>query len=51
LLAAVATANEVSTVPRIGVLVPVIANSPFEEGLREGLRDLGYIESKDVVID
>lgn len=51
LLWAVAVAEEPRTIPRIGVLVPSMANSPFEEGLREGLRDLGYVESKDVILD
>ncbi len=44
-------AQEPRSIPRIGALVPPIANSPIEEGLREGLRDLGYVESTNVIID
>jgi hypothetical protein len=44
-------ADEPRAIPRIGVLVPSIANSPLEEGLRGGLRDLGYVEPTDVIID
>lgn len=51
LLWALAVAEEPRTIPRIGVLVPSMADSPFEEGLREGLRDLGYVEPKDLILD
>src|SRR3954462_6153769 len=51
LLWAIAMADEPRANPRIGVLVPSIANSPLEEGLREGLRDLGYVDPTDVIID
>jgi putative ABC transport system substrate-binding protein len=37
--------------PRIAVLAPSVPNSPQETGLREGLRQLGYIEGKDISID
>jgi putative ABC transport system substrate-binding protein len=39
------------SISRIGVLVPPLANSPLEEGLREGLRGLGYSEGKNIVIE
>ena len=38
-------------VPRIGALVPTPANSPQEQGLRDGLRELGYVEGKNIVIE
>jgi putative ABC transport system substrate-binding protein len=38
-------------IPRIGALVLPLATSPFEEGLRDGLRELGYIEGKNIVIE
>ena len=43
-------AERLST-PRIGVLVPSLTSSPLEEGLREGLRQAGYIEDKNIVIE
>jgi putative ABC transport system substrate-binding protein len=38
-------------IPRIGVLDLSLANSPYEEGLREGLRELGYVEGKSLTIE
>jgi putative ABC transport system substrate-binding protein len=51
LLWAVAGADDNQTIPRIGALVPSVPNSPLEAGLRDGLRDLGYIESKDFIFE
>jgi putative ABC transport system substrate-binding protein len=36
---------------RIGVVALPEASSPVEEGLRQGLRELGYVESDGVVIE
>ncbi len=36
---------------RIGVLMPPLATSAVEEGLREGLRELAYVEGKDLIIE
>jgi putative ABC transport system substrate-binding protein len=36
---------------RIGIVAPPEASSPLEEGLRQGLRELGYVESDAVVIE
>ena len=44
-------ADAQSAIPRIGVLTPPVANSPLEEGLRDGLRELGYIDGKNIVIE
>jgi putative ABC transport system substrate-binding protein len=51
LISTLAVAAERSSPPRIGVLVPSLTNSPLEEGLREGLRQAGYIESQNIVIE
>ena len=49
LLAGSAYADQPSRIPRIGVLMPAVA--AMEEGLRQGLHELGYIEGKSIVID
>jgi putative ABC transport system substrate-binding protein len=51
LIPAFPVAAERSETPRIGVLVPSVPNSPLEQGLREGLRQLGYIEDKNITIE
>jgi putative ABC transport system substrate-binding protein len=46
-------AQQAKKVPRIGVLwlySPAIA-SPFAEAFRQGLRELGYVEGKSIVIE
>ena len=45
LLPAFARADPSPTVVRIGALVPPVLISP-EEGMRQGLRELGYIEGR-----
>jgi putative ABC transport system substrate-binding protein len=37
--------------PKIGALVRPLVNAPYEAGLRAGLRDLGYTEGRNIVID
>ena len=44
---ATAHADEQS-IPRIGVMAPLVA---YEQGLREGLVKLGYVEGKNIAID
>ncbi len=50
LLGGAAYADQPLRNPRIGVLMPPLASSP-EEGLRQGLRELGYVEGKSIVIE
>ena len=49
LLIGAAYADQPQRIPRIGVLMPAVA--AMEEGLRQGLHELGYIEGKNIVID
>ena len=51
LLTAGAHADQPPGIPRLGVLVRPLANAPYEVGLREGLRELGYMEGKNIIID
>jgi len=44
-----ACADQAPAIPRIGVLMPAVV--AMEEGLRQGLQELGYIEDKNIIID
>src|SRR5712691_6679841 len=45
-------AQQVAKVPRIGYLAPGLsANPSMHEAFRQGLRDLGYVEGRDVAIE
>ena len=48
-----AEAQQVSKVPRVGYVSARGASSqaPVLEGLRQGLRELGYIEGKNIIIE
>lgn len=37
--------------PRIGVLRPTSADNPYTESFRQGLRDLGYVEGRNIHIE
>jgi putative ABC transport system substrate-binding protein len=46
-------AQQPKKVPRIGVLTSASSAemAPFIEAFRQGLRDLGYVEGKDIVLE
>ena len=50
---AVAPAQQPAKIPRIGYLtgVPLSANSARVEAIHQGLRELGYVEGKNIVIE
>jgi putative ABC transport system substrate-binding protein len=51
-LSIAALADQPPTIHRIGVLAPpTFATSPYPAGLRDRLRELGYIEGKNLVIE
>src|SRR5215471_17426188 len=52
LAAALACADELRKIPTIGVAVPIdpVTDVPYNTALREGLRDLGYVDGKNVIL-
>jgi putative tryptophan/tyrosine transport system substrate-binding protein len=46
-----ARAQQLGKMPRVGVLVSLTAPHPFTEAFRSGMRDLGYIEDRNVAIE
>ncbi len=50
-LAATHASADSPQMPRIGVLLPQILASPAEAGLREGLREQGYVEGQNIVVE
>src|SRR5262252_6559324 len=45
-----ADAQQTKTVPRIGYLAPD-SHAPTLESFRQGLRDLGYVEGKNILVE
>jgi putative ABC transport system substrate-binding protein len=50
-MSALGNAELPAGIPRVGVLNPQDAPPSMEDGLRQGLRDLGYVEGENIVID
>src|SRR5688500_12437921 len=48
-----AEAQQAKKVPRIGLLTTgsILTNAEYREAFRQGLRDLGYVDGKNVVIE
>jgi ABC-type uncharacterized transport system substrate-binding protein len=46
-----AEAQQRANVPTIGYVSPTFTFGPREEGLRQGLRDLGYVEGQNILIE
>ena len=47
----VALAEQSAAIPRIGVLAAPYASAPANKGFGEGLRELGYIEDQNIIIE
>jgi putative ABC transport system substrate-binding protein len=50
-VAVVAEAQQPKKIPRIGVLRPAPGAAPLYEAFRQGLRDLGYVEGQNIVLE
>ena len=46
-----AAAQQPAKVPRIGILGLAYPSSPFLQSFRQGLRELGYIEGQDIILE
>ncbi len=46
-----ASARERGNMPRVGVLVAESAPHPFTEAFRSGMRELGYVEGRNIAIE
>ena len=51
LISGVAEAQQKGNMPLVGVLWPDSAPSPRIEAFRQGMRDLGYVEGRNVAIE
>jgi ABC-type uncharacterized transport system substrate-binding protein len=38
-------------IPRVGVLAPALATSPVDDAFRQGMRDFGYVEGRNIILE
>ncbi len=46
-----AEGQQTQRVPKVGVLRPTLRTNPYTESFRQGLRDLGYVEGQNIVVE
>src|SRR6516162_8327935 len=46
-----ADAQQSNKLPRLGWLPTFAATSPLYDGFRQGLREMGYVEGKNIIIE
>src|SRR5260370_39651312 len=46
-----AEGQQTQRVPKVGVLRPTRRTNPYTESFRQGLRDLGYVEGRNIVVE
>src|SRR5262245_27207345 len=46
-----AEAQQAGKVARVGVLFPVTPSANFDEALKQGLREHGYVEGRNVILE
>jgi putative ABC transport system substrate-binding protein len=46
-----ASAQQPTKVPRVGYMIGFLSSSPETEAFRQGLRELGYVEGKNILIE
>src|SRR6266545_3313600 len=50
-LGSVAEAQQAKKLPRIGFLQPGVFPPAYREGFRKGLRQLGYVEGENILVE
>jgi putative ABC transport system substrate-binding protein len=48
---AISIAQEPATIPRLGVLSPASPGNLALDAFRQGLRDLGYVEGQNILLE
>jgi putative ABC transport system substrate-binding protein len=46
-----AKAQQRQRIPKVGVLRPTLPTNPYTESFRQGLRDLGYVEGQNIIVE
>ena len=50
-LSFLAEAQQAKKIPRVGVLWPTAPPDPFLDAFKQGLRELGYIQGKNIAFE